>query len=140
MSLDKRYPAFLLILAIFLGLFLLTSNTFRKEPPATAPGDAAVVKADKPPQAASASRQSVKSSLPIFPIDLNKATLQELTLLPGIGEKTAQRIIEKRAELNGFRSVDDLLYVKWIGKVKLEKIRKLVAVDKQPKPKSGAKQ
>lgn len=137
MSLDKRYPAFLLIIAIFLGLFLLTSNTFHKEPPAATPGDVAVVKTGKPPQAASDSRKSVKSALPIFPIDLNKATLQELTLLPGIGEKTAQRIIEKRAELNGFRSVDDLMAVKWIGKVKLEKIRDLVTVGQQPMTKSG---
>ncbi|OGP13315.1 MAG: hypothetical protein A2052_03480 [Deltaproteobacteria bacterium GWA2_54_12] len=133
MSLDKRYPAFLLILAIFLGLFLLTSNTFHKEPPSK-PGDVAVIKADKPPQATS--RQTVKSVLPVFPIDLNKATIQELTLLPGIGEKTAQRIIDKRAELNGFRSVDDLMEVKWIGKVKLEKIRDLVTVGKQPNEKS----
>jgi len=46
--------------------------------------------------------------------------------LPGIGEKTARRIVEKRAELNGFRRVDDLTEVKWVGKVKLEKIRGLV--------------
>lgn len=136
MSLDKRYPAFLLILAIFLGLFLFTSNTFRKDSPEKPPVDVAVIKADKPPLAASTSGQSVKSALPIFPIDLNKATLQELTLLPGIGEKTAQRIIDKRAELNGFSSVDDLMSVKWIGKVKLEKIRDLVSVGQQPKDKS----
>lgn len=133
MSLDKRYPAFLLILAIFLGLFLFTSNTFRKEPLASIPVNVAVING-MPPQAAS--RQAIKSALPIFPIDLNKATLQELTLLPGIGEKTAQRIVEKRAELNGFSSVDDLMAVKWIGKAKLEKIRDLVTVGKQPNEKS----
>lgn len=88
-----------------------------------------------PPQAAS--RQATKSALPVFPIDLNKATLQELTLLPGIGEKTAQRIVEKRAELNGFSSVDDLMAVKWIGKAKLEKIRDLVTVGQQPKARSA---
>lgn len=136
MSLDKRYPAFLLIIAIFLGLFLFTSNIFHKNPPAETLGDVAVIRADKSPQAAS--RQSVKSALPVFPIDLNKATVQELTLLPGIGEKTAQRIIDKRAELNGFSSVDDLLAVKWIGKVKLEKIRDLVTVGKQQNSKSAS--
>lgn len=50
-------------------------------------------------------------------------------MLPGIGEKTAIRIIEKRTELNGFRSVDDLTEVKWIGKVKLERIRGLITVN-----------
>ncbi|MBI2399520.1 MAG: helix-hairpin-helix domain-containing protein [Deltaproteobacteria bacterium] len=87
-------------------------------------------------QQLAASKQAV-SALPIFPIDLNKATIQDLTLLPGIGEKTAQRIIDKRAELNGFSSVDDLMEVKWIGKVKLEKIRDLVTVGKQPNSKSA---
>lgn len=99
------------------------------------PGDTAVLKVDKPPQ--TVSKQAVKSALPIFPIDLNKATLQELTLLPGIGEKTAQRIIEKRVELNGFRSVDDLMAVKWIGKAKLEKIRDLVTVGPKAKANFG---
>lgn len=82
-----------------------------------------------------------KTSLPIFPIDINKASTQELMLLPGIGEKTAQRIVEKRSELGGFKEVDDLTAVKWIGKVKLEKIRALVTVsrpvDRTSKPSQG---
>ena len=135
MSLDKRYPAFLFILAVFLGFFLFNSNTFRKEPLAETPGAVIAVKADRPPQAGS--RHSVRSALPVFPIDLNKATIEELTLLPGIGEKTALRIVEKRAELNGFRSVDDLMAVKWIGKAKLEKVRDLVTVGQLPKARSG---
>jgi competence protein ComEA len=33
-------------------------------------------------------------------IDINRATLEELVLIPGIGEKTAERIVEDR-QLNG---------------------------------------
>lgn len=130
MGLDKRYPAFLLILVIFLGFFLLNSTTFRKEPPAEAPEAVTGAKGTAPE---ALSLKAVQSSLPVFPIDLNKATVHELTLLPGIGEKTARRIIEKRAELNGFRSVEDLTGVKWIGKAKLDKIRGLVSAGPEPK-------
>lgn len=54
-------------------------------------------------------------------------------ILPGIGEKTAGRIIDKRNEIGRFKSVDDLLEVKWIGAVKLERIRGLVTVKKTVK-------
>ncbi|MBE7415537.1 MAG: helix-hairpin-helix domain-containing protein [Deltaproteobacteria bacterium] len=67
-----------------------------------------------------------RPSIPVFPLDINKAAVEDLMLLPGIGEKTALRIVEKRAEMNGFRTVDDLTEVKWVGKVKLERIRGLV--------------
>lgn len=130
MSQDKRYPAFLLIAAVLLGFFLFTSNTSQKEPTQKAINQGSVLTAAPDgagPRKAKAG-QSAKTTLPVFPININKATVQELTLLPGIGEKTAQRIVEKRSELNGFRTVDDLTAVKWIGKVKLEKIRALVTV------------
>lgn len=126
MGLDKRYPAFLLIVAVFLGFFLYASSTSKKEPPADA-SPAPLPEARGPLDADSPRRG--ETTLPVFPIDLNKATVRELTLLPGIGEKTARRIVEKRAELGGYREVDELTEVKWIGKAKLEKIRDLVIVE-----------
>ena len=60
---------------------------------------------------------------PPSPIDLNRATLIELQQLPGVGPATAQKILEHRAEIGGFKSVDDLDGVKGIGPKKLEKIR-----------------
>lgn len=43
-----------------------------------------------------------------IPIDLNKATLGELILVPGIGRKTASKIIRLREEKEGFSGVDAL--------------------------------
>lgn len=131
MGLDKRYPAFLLILVVFLGFFLFTSGIFQKDPPITKGNKASIVKAPDINAPASGPKTGVKTSettLPAFPMDINKANVQELMLLPGIGEKTAKRIVEKRIEMGGFKTVDDLTAVKWIGKVKLEKIRGLVTV------------
>ena len=55
-------------------------------------------------------------------IVLSKATLADLVHLPGVGDATAQRILDKRKELQGFKSVDQLGEVKGIGKKTLEKL------------------
>jgi competence protein ComEA len=61
-------------------------------------------------------------------LDLNRATLEDLAALPGIGPGRAQRIARQRARLGGFRSVDDLASVRGIGPRTLERLRPLVAL------------
>ena len=63
-------------------------------------------------------------------IDINSASLQQLQLLPGIGETLAQRILDYREEHGAFASVDDLLNVSGIGEKKLEQIRPYAKVVK----------
>jgi len=48
-------------------------------------------------------------------IDINRAGIEELSTLKGIGSKKAQAIIEYREMYGQFSSVDDLLNVKGIG-------------------------
>ena len=61
-------------------------------------------------------------------IDINRATLEELVLVPGIGEKTADRIVEDR-QLNGmFRKLEELTRVKGIKEKRLEKFRKYLCI------------
>lgn len=58
-----------------------------------------------------------------FQVDLNTAEAAELRLLPGVGEKIAQRIIDSRTKEGRFQSVDDLQRVRGIGPKTLERIK-----------------
>lgn len=48
-------------------------------------------------------------------ININTATVEELMKLKGVGEKTAEKIINFREENGLFQSVEDLEQVKGIG-------------------------
>ena len=63
------------------------------------------------------------SSLGIASIDLNRATVEELDNLPGIGTVKAQSIITYRQTHGDFTSLDELLNVPGIGTALLEQIK-----------------
>jgi competence protein ComEA len=62
------------------------------------------------------------------PLDLNRASAEELQALPGIGPVLAQRVVEYRSSAGGFRRVEDLRQVKGIGAKKYDRVRTLVSV------------
>lgn len=62
-------------------------------------------------------------------VNINAATAKELQGLPGIGQVMAERIVAYRAEKGKFKSTDDLLKVKGVGKKSLEKIRELISIE-----------
>jgi competence protein ComEA len=62
------------------------------------------------------------------PLDLNRAAIGDLVLLPGVGPKLAARIVEERERLAGFESVEQLGAVKGVGPKKLAQLKMLVSV------------
>ena len=66
----------------------------------------------------------------IAPVDLNQATVEGLTVIPGVGEVTARRIVTWREQHGPFRRVEDLMKVKGIGEKSFEKLRPYVKVTK----------
>ena len=62
-------------------------------------------------------------------VNVNTASVQELQLLPGVGEARARAIIDLRKQRGGLKSLDELRDVKGIGDASLEKLRPHVAFD-----------
>jgi competence protein ComEA len=67
---------------------------------------------------------------------LNRANLEELGRLPGVGPKRAQAILDLRAKLGRFRRPTDLLRVKGIGPKSLKKLEPHFVLDPPPVPAS----
>jgi len=67
---------------------------------------------------------------PLKPININTANSEELQQVPGIGPATADKILQMRKSYGAFKSVDDLLSIRGIGKKRLEKMRKYLTVSK----------
>lgn len=65
---------------------------------------------------------------PADPIDLNRATTDELTRLPGIGAALARRIVDTRDADGPFTRVDELERVRGISARKVEKLRAFVTI------------
>jgi competence ComEA-like helix-hairpin-helix protein len=63
------------------------------------------------------------------PININKASINELMQLPHIGEKLATAIIEYRKTHGGFKAIYDLMHVPGIGKKILRDIEDLITLE-----------
>ena len=62
-------------------------------------------------------------------VNLNKASLEELKQVKGLGAKRAQDIIDHRETNGKFKSVDELKKVSGIGAKTIEKLKEYVTVD-----------
>ncbi len=71
-------------------------------------------------------------ALPAAPVNINTATVDELTALPNVGPKTAEAIVAYRAEHGPFAKPEDLMGVKGIGEKTFEKMKPYVTTGSQP--------
>ncbi len=68
------------------------------------------------------SAPSPRSNATTTRVDVNSASVGELTALPGIGPRLAQRIVVERARRRGFASLSELDSVRGIGPALLARI------------------
>jgi len=59
-------------------------------------------------------------------ININRASIELLDTLPGIGPSTAQSIIDYREEYGYFEDIEDLINVPGIGEVTMNEIREFI--------------
>lgn len=61
-------------------------------------------------------------------ININNASLAELDSLPGVGEITAQKIIDYREENTKFKSIEEIKNVKGIGENKFNNLKDYICI------------
>ena len=71
-------------------------------------------------------------------LDLNSASVTDLESLPGVGRRTAERIIEYRQKNGSFKKIEELMNVKGIGEKSFLKLKPLIAVSPKTEKAGGA--
>ena len=61
-------------------------------------------------------------------IDINTADIEELDKIPGVGEATANKILNYREENGQFKSIEEIKNVNGIGEKKFENMKELICV------------
>lgn len=62
-------------------------------------------------------------------ININAASIQELDALPGVGEATANKIVNYREEKGKFNSIEEIKNVNGIGDKKYEELKTLISIE-----------
>jgi len=71
------------------------------------------------------------------PVNVNRATADELLIIPGLGFRQAQAIVQYRSEHGAFNRIDVLLNVPGIGNVTLERILPYITIGEPETDRAG---
>src|SRR5262245_23581286 len=90
---------------------------------------AMLVATQAPSIAAAQAKQSATAAKPAGAVvNINTASATEFATLPGIGDKTAARIIEYRQKNGPFKKIEDLMNVRGIGEKNFLKLKPQLTV------------
>lgn len=93
---------------------------------------ATIVAAHPLAQSAAPPKAEARVAKPAVMINLNTATVAELQELPGIGAKTAARIVDYRQKKGPFKKIEELMNVQGIGEKSFLKLRSQISVGSKP--------
>jgi len=68
------------------------------------------------------------AAAPGTPLNINTASAEQLESLPGIGAKTATRIVEYRQKNGAFKKVEDLMSIRGIGEKNFLRLKPFITV------------
>ena len=78
--------------------------------------------------AKSVKKDGKKSVQKVEKVNINTASVEELTKLKGIGVKKAKAIVEFRKKNGRFKKPEDIMLVKGIGKKTYERLKPFITV------------
>ena len=85
-------------------------------------------------QATPAQKADSRPARPAAIVNLNTASAAELEQLPGIGARTAARIVEYRKTKGPFKKIEELMNVQGVGEKSFLKLRAQLTVSGTPAP------
>ena len=81
-----------------------------------------------PAQASQAAARAAAKPATTATVNLNTATAADLEALPGIGAKTAARILDYRQKNGPFKKVEELMNVRGVGEKNFLKLKSQITV------------
>ncbi len=80
------------------------------------------------PALAQAKAAAASKAAPTAVVNINTASAAELDALPGIGAKTAARIVEYRQKNGPFKKIEELMNVRGVGEKNFLKLKPQITV------------
>ena len=80
------------------------------------------------PAVAQASTRAAKTTTTAGIVNINTASATDLEALPGIGAKTAARIVEYRQKNGPFKKIEELMNVRGVGEKNFVKLKPQITV------------
>ena len=84
-------------------------------------------------------KPSAPAAKPTVMVNINTATAAELEQLPGIGAKTATRIVDYRQKKGPFKKIEELMNVRGVGEKNFLKLKPQISVAAKPEGATPAK-
>ena len=108
------------------GTPLLAAPRAERRAPLPPTNEPAALRSAEPPREAAKAEPPAAAPADARPLDINRASVDELARLPGVGRRLAARILAERERRGRFESPETLREVLGMGPKKLAAIRELI--------------